>query len=68
MVQFLKTAKHEMPEHIQYGKLLKELNKVTKEIDALHNVSILILFKIKIPNGKSSAFFCILRILCRLYL
>ncbi|XP_064605290.1 histone lysine demethylase PHF8-like isoform X2 [Liolophura sinensis] len=36
---FLKTAKHEMPEHIQYGKLLKELNKVTKEIDALHNKS-----------------------------
>ena len=30
ILQFIKTAKHEVPETIQYGRLLKELGKVVK--------------------------------------
>ncbi|KAJ8302297.1 hypothetical protein KUTeg_021284 [Tegillarca granosa] len=31
--QFVKDAKHDVPEHIQYGKLLKELSKEAKDLD-----------------------------------
>ena len=30
VLQFVKTAKHEVPEHIQYGRLLKDLGKEVK--------------------------------------
>lgn len=30
ILQFIKTAKHEVPETIQYGRLLKELGKIVK--------------------------------------
>ena len=32
MLQFIKTAKHEVPEHIQYGRLLKDLGKEVKNL------------------------------------
>lgn len=31
--QYAKTAKHDVPEHIQYGKLLKELIKVSRNFE-----------------------------------
>ncbi|KAL3853526.1 hypothetical protein ACJMK2_017061 [Sinanodonta woodiana] len=34
ILQFAKNAKHEVPEHIQYGKLLKDLNKEIRTVES----------------------------------
>ena len=49
LLQFIKTAKHEVPEHIQYGRLLKDLGKEVKnlaETMVTHVFSIYILLEI----------------------